>query len=259
MRKKLGITAVFNKMKYVISIKFVLLLMIPISGCTSLDINSTSLVRDKELVILAHGLGRSDWAMWRLEQRLEKANYNVCTLNYDTIGKSINSILNETNKHIDICLQNSEKTHFVGHSLGGLVIRSYLQNNREILSKEKLGEVVLMGTPNKGSELADHLSDSWLMTIGGEISRALMTGDYSLGNNFDELDINIGIIVATKSSSSTCEYFVEPNDGLVSVESAKLQSMSDFIAVEVTHTQMLYDAEVAGQTIHFLKYGEFKH
>lgn len=74
------------------------------------------------------------------------------------------------------------------------MIRSYLQNNQGILSKEKLGEVVLMGAPNKGSELADHLNDSWLMAIGGQISRALVTGDNSLGNNLDELDINIGII-----------------------------------------------------------------
>lgn len=107
MRKKLARTGVFNRMKYVISIKFALLFIILVSGCTSLDINSTSLLKDKELVVLAHGLGRSDWAMWRFEQRLEKANYNVCTLNYDTIGKSIDSVLNETSKQIDICLQNS--------------------------------------------------------------------------------------------------------------------------------------------------------
>lgn len=246
-------------MKKALSIKVILLILLQVAGCASLKVNSSLYDKNKELVVVAHGLGRSDWAMWRLVQRLKEANFNVCTLDYESLGESVESVLSETSNQINECLVNAPRTHFVGHSLGGLVIRSYLQDNQEKLAHVGLGEVVLMGTPNKGSELADHLSDSWLMKVGGEISRVLMTGDNSLGNNFDELDVNIGIIAGTKSSSLTSEHFVGPNDGLVSVASTKLQSMSDFIAIEVTHTQMRYDLEVAEQTIHFLQQGEFKH
>ncbi|WP_235938793.1 alpha/beta fold hydrolase [Thalassotalea algicola] len=242
-----------------ISIKIVLLTLLLVTGCANSGVKSSPYQKDKELVVLAHGLGRSDWAMWRLEQRLEGANYRVCTLDYATIGESIDRVLTETSKQIDACLQNASKAHFVGHSLGGLVIRAYLQQNKDILTKQNVGEIVLMGTPNKGSELADYLSDSWLMKIGGEISSALVTGENSLGHNLEELDVNLGIIAGTKPSNLTREYFIGPNDGLVSVESTKLKSMSDFIKIEVTHTQMRYNLEVAEQTIHFLKHGEFKH
>ncbi|WP_409439940.1 lipase family alpha/beta hydrolase [Psychromonas sp. GE-S-Ul-11] len=242
-----------------ISIKIVLLTLLLVTGCANSEVKYTSYQLDKELVVLAHGLGRSDWAMWRLEQRLEDANYRVCTLDYATIGESIESVLTETSKQIDACLQNANKAHFVGHSLGGLVIRSYLQENKDSLINQNIGEIVLMGTPNTGSEFADYLSDSWLMKIGGEISTALMTGENSLGSNLEEIDVNLGIIAGTKASSLTSEYFIGPNDGLVSVESTKLKSMSDFIEIEVTHTQMRYDLEVAEQTIHFLKQGKFKH
>jgi len=180
-------------------------------------------------------------------------------LDYATIGESIDDVLAETTKQIDDCLLHASKVHFVGHSLGGLVIRAYLQNNQHQLEKINIAEVVLIGTPNKGSELADHFSDSWLMEVGGGISRALVTGSSSLGNNLDETDVNVGIIAGTKSTSLTSDQFDGPNDGLVSVESTKLNNMTDFITIDVSHSMMRYNLDVAEQTIHFLQNGKFQH
>ena len=248
-------------MNNTLPLSIMLLVIMQITACSSFEVSSNSFQNDKELVVLAHGLGRSKLAMWRLEQRLEAANYNVCTLDYKTIGESIDSVLTETSAQIDACLEYSAKAHFVGHSLGGLVIRAYLQNQQESLIKGSVGKVVLMGTPNKGSELADHLVESWIMELGGEITRALVTGDnglgISLGDDLEMLDVNIGIIAGTSPSSLTKDKFTGPNDGLVSVESTKLNSMSDFIEINVTHTQMRYDLEVAKQVIHFLGQGKF--
>lgn len=210
-------------------------------------------------MVLAHGLGRSDWAMWRFAKRLEAANFDVCLLDYDTLGESVGSVLNDTTAQIDDCLKGKERVHFVGHSLGGLVIRSYLQRKHAILNQARIGEVVLIGTPNKGSELADHFNGTWVMELGGGISQALITGTHSLGNNLDELDVNIGVIAGTRSSMLTKDKFSGLNDGLVSVESTKLAHMGDFITVDVNHTQMRYNKEVAEQTIYFLRHGAFSH
>ncbi len=236
-----------------------LLALSNLTGCTSVEANSHLNSPTDEILVLAHGLGRSDWAMWPLAQRLEKAGFNVCLLDYATIGKAVSDVLAQTAKQIDACILNASKVHFVGHSLGGLVIRSYLQNIQQTQQKFSVGEVVLIGTPNQGSELADHLSDSWLMHLGGGISRALVTGNGSLGNTLGEINVNVGVIAGTKSSDLTSEQFQGANDGLVSVESTKLKSMSDFISLEVSHSQMRYSLDVAEQTIHFLKKGTFKH
>ncbi|MFY0641227.1 MAG: hypothetical protein JXR16_09290 [Bermanella sp.] len=237
----------------------VLLVLFKLTGCTSFDVNAFAYESGDELVVLAHGLGRSDWAMRKFEKRLKETGYKVCSLNYSTIGENVESVLTETRNQINACVVGAPKIHFIGHSLGGLVIRAYLQNNQDAQLNTKLGAIVLMGTPNKGSELADHLRDSWLMKVGGGISRALMTGDSSLGNKLGELDLNLGVIAGTKSSNLTSEQFEGLNDGLVSVESTKLSSMSDFIAIEVNHTQMRYNVEVMEQAVHFLKRGVFKH
>ncbi|MEP1870363.1 MAG: alpha/beta fold hydrolase [Paraglaciecola sp.] len=234
-------------------------LSLQLAGCASSAASLPTYKPDDELVVLAHGLGRSDWAMWRFAQRLKDAGYKVCSLDYQSIGVSVAEVLTETSTQIDACILNAPKVHFVGHSLGGLVIRAYLQNKTHKLQKAKIGEVVLIGTPNKGSELADHLNDSWLMEIGGGISRALVTGTRSLGNNLNALDMNIGVIAGTKSFALTNANFTGPNDGLVSVASTKLDTMSDFITIEVSHSMMRYNQEVAQQTIYFLQKGMFKH
>lgn len=236
-----------------------LLLVTQLAACASPKQSLIEYQPNDELVVLAHGLGRSDLAMWRFAEELKNANYKVCRLDYATIGQSVDSVLAETTEQIGACIIGAPKVHFVGHSLGGLVIRAYLQDNKHKLATLNLGEVVLIGTPNKGSELADHLNNSWLMEIGGGISQSLVTGSDSLGNTIKELEVNIGVIAGTKSSGLTREKFKGPNDGLVSVESAKLDSMSDFIALEVGHSQMRYDSEVINQTIHFLQKGTFKH
>lgn len=228
-------------------------------GCAASEVDEGSTASKSELVVLVHGLGRSDWAMWRFAHRLEAANYEVCLLDYDTLGESVGSVLFETTAQIDKCLLGAARVHFVGHSLGGLVIRSYLQRKLATLNKDNIGEVVLIGTPNKGSELADHFNGTWLMDVGGGISQALVTGTHSLGNNLDEVKVNVGIIAGSRSSMLTRAQFSGPNDGLVSVESTKLAHMRDFITVDVNHTQMRYNKAVAEQTIHFLRHGEFSH
>ncbi|MFB9217162.1 alpha/beta fold hydrolase [Vibrio sinaloensis] len=228
-------------------------------GCTGSVKESTQFEANDQVVVLAHGLGRSDVAMWRMTRRLEGAGYLVCTLDYKTIGQSVSDVLNVTTNQIDSCVSSAPKVHFIGHSLGGLVIRSYLQHHPDMIDSEQMGEVVLIGTPNKGSEVADHYDGTWLMSIGGEISQALATGDKSLGNQIEDLDANIGIIAGTKATRLTDTVFNGPNDGLVSVESTKLSNMSDFISINVGHSSMRYDEQVARQAIHFLKHGRFDH
>ena len=243
-----------------LKITFVLFItLFTATGCVNTNQASSGDDIDKDLIVLAHGLGRSDWAMWKLAQRLEQAGYKVCSLDYATIGESVEAVLKDTTKQIDACIINSSKVHFVGHSLGGLVIRAYLQNANHTLKNVAIGNSVLIGTPNKGSELADHFKNSWLITLGGGISKSLVTGVNSLGNNLGELTVKFGVIAGTKSSGLTNDKFNGVNDGLVSVESTKLANMHDFITINVSHSEMRYNENVAYQTIHFLQKGYFKH
>ena len=103
-------------------------------------------------VVLLHGLGRTPTAMLLLESALTEAGFDVYSLSYSSTDRQITLMLDEVTAQIDLCCSNGRETvHFVGHSLGGLLIRAYLQSHHP----PSLGRVVLLGTPNRGSELAD--------------------------------------------------------------------------------------------------------
>lgn len=226
-----------------------------LTACVNL---AQSIMPKGELVVLSHGLGRSDNAMWRLENKLEEAGFDVCSIDYDTIGESVEHVLDEANSEIDNCIKPATKLHFVGHSLGGLVIKNYLASHPNFATDYNLGEVVMVGTPNKGSEVADRLANHMVMNFDGGIGKALMTGSDTLGNTIPTPNVAVGVIAGTAQSGSTAQYFSGPNDGLVSVESAKFKNMKDFVSLDVSHSAMRYNDKVAQQIVHFLNWGKFK-
>jgi len=76
-----------------------------------------------------------------------KKNENIFIFAYDW-RKSLDSLADELNTYInDRNLSSGAKIDIVGHSMGGLVARSYIQK----YGAEKLNKVVLVGTPNMGA------------------------------------------------------------------------------------------------------------
>ena len=105
-----------------------------------------------EKVVLLHGYGRSDVSMLILNSALTEAGYDVHSLDYPSTDTAPAALAEMIGTEIDSCCKDrAETVHFVGHSFGGLLLRDYLGKNKPI----NLGRVVLIGTPNKGSELAD--------------------------------------------------------------------------------------------------------
>ena len=127
---------------------------------------------NKDVVVLLHGLGRSKTAMWLLASRLQDAGFHVERIGYRSLTQSPDEIVTDVSRKIDACCAgHRQKVHFVGHSLGGLLIRAYLQEHRV----DHLGRVVLIGTPNHGTELVDSFRDSCLFQLLGPTTAALGT------------------------------------------------------------------------------------
>jgi len=212
-------------------------------------------IGNKEIVVLMHGLGRSNSAMWLLATRLTYAGYHVVRVGYSSLDQTPEEILKEISKQIDeCCREHTQKVHFVGHSTGGLMVRAYLQSNKVT----NLGRVVLMGTPNQGTEAADHFSDSWLINLLGPTAKALGTDEQSFPKSLKLPYYPVGIIAGEYKSEFNEPVIPGKDDGLVSVEATKIDGMTDFIIIETGHSMMRYDSEVAEQTIEFIKNGAFK-
>ena len=207
-----------------------------------------------DLVVLLHGLGRNNTAMWRLAGRLEEVGFDVHRIGYSSVKAAPEEMIASVTMQIDECCANEIRAvHFVGHSLGGLLIRAYLQSYRPPV----LGNTVLIGTPNSGTEIADHFQDHALVEHLLPAATQLGTSPESLPNRLTEPDYPVGIIAGVVDSELGEHFFPGPNDGMVPVESTRLPGMTDFIVLETGHSMMRYDKDVAIQVIHFLEKGRF--
>jgi hypothetical protein len=210
---------------------------------------------NKEIIVLLHGLGRSNTSMWLLASRLEDAGYYVRRVEYDSLHQVPDEILQDIGSQINHCCKaHAQSVHFVGHSLGGLMVRAYLQDNQI----DELGRVVLLGTPNQGTDAADHFSDGWLMKVLGPTAQALGTDRNSFPKSLKAPHYPVGIIAGERKGEFNDPVIPGKDDGLVSVEATKIDAMTDFILIETGHSMMRYDREVADQTIEFIKNGAFK-
>ena len=215
----------------------------------------------RECVILLHGLGRTSYSMNHMADALEAAGYDTVNLDYPSrqqrIGKLAMAVIPEG---IYQC-QAGDATmiHFVTHSMGGILLRYYLARHLPRL----LGRVVMLSPPNHGSEVADLLKDNFVFHwLNGPAGQQLGTGPDSLPLLLGPVKYPVGIITGNQSSLFDVFFTsVLPgdDDGKVTVQSARLEGMSDFIVVQASHTFIMADDRVIEQTLHFLRNGVFKH
>ena len=99
-----------------------------------------------------------------LAVELHKQGYETLNLPYPSFRKSLDEIVKEVADQ----LGNSEKkTHFVTHSMGGIVLRKLAHEHPDQVT----GRVVMLAPPNQGSEIIDWLEDcsfaKWALGPGG--------------------------------------------------------------------------------------------
>ncbi len=206
-------------------------------------------------VILLHGLARSGYAMKPLESHLAAAGFEVHNVSYPSTELSPDELDDYLHEKVVGCCQQAPRLHFVTHSLGGILVRAYLAEHET----KNLGRVVMLAPPNKGSEFVDVLGASapfrWAL---GPTAVQLGTDPDSLPNRLPPPHFEVGIIAGTRSINPLGALVVPgESDGTVSVWSTRLEGMSDFIELPVSHTFIMYSDEAAEQTVAFLREGRF--
>ncbi len=153
-------------------------------------------------------------------------------------------------------LHRVDTLHLVGHSLGGLVI---LKMFEEVSACPTLppGRIVLMGSPVQGSRAAQSLArlPFGRKLLGQSADQELLAtrtrhwnGSRDLGIIAGDLAFGLGRVIGT---------FYEPNDGTVMVGETLIEGAADRRVLRVSHTGMLFSAEVAAEIVSFLRAGRF--
>ena len=235
-------------------IKIIIFLLI-ISGFFSYNLNAEVI---NESVILLHGLGDVKLSMLKLESALKNEGYMTKNIGYSSTGETIESLAEKELSEVVERYKKIgfEKIHFVTHSMGGLIVRYYLQEHNLPAGSR----IVMLSPPNHGSEVADHFQESkFYKLIVGDVGQELAT-DSNILSKFKPIIPEVGIIAGNKSSNPYFSRIIPgEDDGRVAVDNTKLTEMKDFIIVPSTHLTIKYNDEVIKQTVFFLKNGKFKH
>jgi pimeloyl-ACP methyl ester carboxylesterase len=143
--------------------------------------------------------------------------------------------------------------HFLGHSLGGLVIHRFLER----FPDQPPGRVVFLGTPCVASRVAQRASRFAPIAhlMGPSVAEELLQPHERrweqarpLGIIAGSQPIGVGQLLAD---------FTEENDGTVAVSETRMPGASDHIVLPVSHLGMLLSARVAHETGSFLTEGRF--
>lgn len=218
-----------------------------------------SSVHNAVCIILLHGLGRSSMSMKGVQWRLEEAGYPVVNNSYPWLGRSIEEIapiaINESRSH---CAEMGlSKIGFVTHSLGGILLRQYLEEN----TIAGLGRVVMLAPPNQGSTMADQLvANGMLEPLLPQPAYQLGTDENSVPKRLGPVNFELGVIAGTNTRALLSPGLDDlANDGTVAVEETHVAGMQDFIVLPVDHSFLMWRSAVLDQIVLFLDQGRFDH
>lgn len=205
------------------------------------------------LVILVHGLWQSGLELFVMRRRLQ-ADGSLRAL-FFTYPTTVGTMTNHVRRLIDCArAHKAEQLHFVGHSLGGLVVLRAL----EITDDLPPGRAVLLGSPLQGSRTAQSLArlPFGRALLGGALTQECVdwsprewSGRREVGVIAGSMGFGVGRLLANLDAE---------HDGTVLVEETRLPGAKDHLVVAASHTGLLVSARVAEQTRHFLDRGAFK-
>ncbi len=203
-----------------------------------------------EAVVLVHGLWLNDLDMSLLRQRLRQAGYAVHQFSCNTVACSPAENAEKLQRFVQEI--DAGTVHFVGHSLGGIVIRYLFHQYPE----QRPGRVVTLGTPHQQSHAARQLSRilPGRYLLGKSIENGLMgevpkwQARHELGSIAGTLHFGLGRVIPG---------LPKPNDGTVAVAETRLDGMAAHLSLRLSHFGLLLSAKAGKAVITFLREGKF--
>lgn len=154
-------------------------------------------------VVLVHGYFHNRSGFFFLARALRKRGFRwVYGMNYNPIGSSIPSLAARLARNVDDVLRVSgaPRVHLIGHSLGGLVARWYVQ---QMDGAPSVDHCVTIGTPHNGTyaAYAGFGRAAKEMRPGSELLGRLREGFPSCETRFVNVYSDLDVLIVPPSSA----------------------------------------------------------
>lgn len=201
-------------------------------------------------VVLVHGLWLNGIELSFLARHLKRSGFTPYRFKYRSVHCPVAKNARQLARFT--AGLSEPVVHFVGHSLGGLVILRMLED----CPPPRPGRIVTIGTPFQGSQAA----------------RALVryrVGQHMLGHSIEEgllgypvkapRDRDVGVIAGTLGVGSGRIFpgLGSPSDGTVALAETRLDGVHECVELPLTHTTLLFSRRTARLVGSFLHYGRF--
>jgi pimeloyl-ACP methyl ester carboxylesterase len=212
-----------------------------------------------DLVILVHGLWMSGLELVPLKNRLHSDfGFEAVPFSYPSVSGSMLDHVKALREFAQA--QKTVRMHFVGHSLGGLVVLNLLEATADLPP----GRAVLLGAPVQGSRAAQGFG-RWPLgraMLGIAMREEFLSSDdvaprKTLRAWNDRREVGV---IAGSSGLGLGRFVARldgEHDGTVMVEETVLPGARDHLVLPVTHTSMLFSGQVAAAVAGFLRTGHF--
>ena len=205
-----------------------------------------------EAVVYVHGLWMSGGESLLLRRRLSREfGMDVHPFRYATASSTMTEITSRLQSFVRGL--EASRLHFVGHSLGGLVIYRFLER----YPQQPPGRVVFLGTPSVASRAA--VQAAHIRLVASAMGRSVQDELLRPRDRRWKTDRELGIIAGTRALGvgQFLARFEEDCDGTIGVSETQLPGATDHITLPVSHLGMLVSSRVAKETGAFLQDGRF--
>lgn len=204
-------------------------------------------------IVLVHGLARSQLDMALMSKRLQRLLPNARIHRYEYASRRIR--IKDAAEGLAFFLKVKNipgPVSFVGHSLGGIVVRALDASD---ISPVPLHRLVTLGSPHLSATIARRLSQH---SVPRFIFGPILTELGALTLPLVPRQLQIGCVVGGLSNRwGYFPPFKEDNDGVVLAREALLPSCHDFAKVTTLHAWMPFSTTSAVLAARFLETGRF--
>jgi pimeloyl-ACP methyl ester carboxylesterase len=206
-------------------------------------------------VVFVHGLFLNGAEFGLMRRRLTaERGFGSHRFSYPTVRGSLDKTLEQLERFVSRI--DAERIHFVGHSLGGIVLSRFFERAND----PRIGRVVMLGAPLGGSRSAQAVARHAFLrrVVGPLVARELVDPCEPRRWNCTH---ELGVIAGSRplGLGQFFAKFDEDCDGTVAVSETRLPGHKAHVTLPVSHMGMLLSAEVAHEVGEFLANGSFMH